>query len=154
MPMETRDTVRVLSRLVHLDVDALLAFEQALARVPDPELREALTRLRADHERHVEDLSAAIRSLGREPPGRRRDAEGFFIAGFTAIRSHFGPEAAISALRDNARLAAETYGTALGEDLPEFCRELVDRGYRDEERHVERLEEALGTRSWEPRPTA
>ena len=62
------DLKSVLYQLVALDYDAVDAYQAAIDRLKDAESKSALTGFKRDHERHVQEVGAALRALGGDPP--------------------------------------------------------------------------------------
>lgn len=151
--MDTKQVNKKLSKLMQLDVDAVRAYDQAIQNIDVATVRDNLSTFKSDHERHIEDLSAAIRRNGGTPPERKPDVKGFFIEGFTSIRSKSGTEGALKAMQGNEKLTNKTYQDALDSDLPADMRAIVKRNREDERRHLEYIEKALRDRVWEHRPT-
>src|SRR3712207_265084 len=73
--------VEKLRSLAQLDVDAVGAYDAAIARVKEPLVRERLNEFRVDHVRHVQDLNAFIRRFGGEPVELRPDFKGAAMKG-------------------------------------------------------------------------
>jgi len=150
MANDNKDIARNLAKLMQLDVDAARAYEQALDNIDVPAIHKSLSLFRDDHKRHISELGQAIRNLGEEPPSESPDIKGFFIEGFTAIRSLTGTEGALKAMRGNEKLTTSTYHDALSEDLPEDIKQLVQKNYSDEERHLKYIEHLLTSKAWDP----
>ncbi|MFN7147353.1 MAG: DUF2383 domain-containing protein [Myxococcota bacterium] len=141
--------IRLLTNLVQIDIDAVIAYEQAIKGVSDTRMRRTLEGFRDDHQRHVDNLSEVVTRFGGKPPARTPDALGFKIAGFTEIRARAGEEAALMATRDNELLTNRAYEDALNSnDLPDDVLDLVRRNYADEKRHLAWCEEQI--RALEP----
>jgi rubrerythrin len=150
--MDRRDKFKsfsALTNLMHVDVDAVRAYSQAIAAIHVVSIRRRLEAFRSDHQRHITDIEAEIRSLDMEPPGRQPDFRGFLLAGYTAIRSSMGVEAALRAMRANETLTNQRYDEAYAADLPERVRHLIERNRLDERRHIRFIEDVLEKRSWE-----
>lgn len=150
--MDRRDkfkTYSVLTDLMQIDVDAVRAYTQAIAAIPVVTVRRRLEAFRADHERHIDDIEIEIRNLGMQPPDRTPDLKGFLLAGYTAIRSSMGTEAALRAMRANETLTNQRYDEALRADVPDEVRTLIERNRDDERRHIRFIEDAIQRRSWE-----
>ena len=75
-----------LNTLVHLDIDAMAAYEQAMKHVVAVTARSRLEVFCTDHERHVTELSDVIRRLGGKPT-ESQDARGLLMEGLTILRS-------------------------------------------------------------------
>jgi len=148
--MDTREVCDKLNDLIKLDVDAVRAYDQALEACTIDEVVARLTDFRADHDRHIRDLSEQVRALGGEPDVRR-DWKGFLIEGFTAIAAQ-GDHSALLAMRGNEELTNRTYRSALDMvDLSPEVRSVLERNYSDEQRHLEWIKGQLDARVWERR---
>jgi uncharacterized protein (TIGR02284 family) len=148
----SKDVIKTMNDLIHLDRDAIRAYEQAIDACEDAGIRAKLGEFMGDHERHVRDLENRVRALGGEPPARR-DLKGFLIEGFTALTSR-GDRSALLAMRANEELTNRTYRDALEDGLPEDVRALVERNYEDEVRHLNWIKEALSSRAWDEEKAA
>jgi hypothetical protein len=147
--MENLQISEELARLVHLDIDAVLAYDRAIAACGEGLVTDELTLFKLDHQRHVLDLSRAMLELGTHPPEAKPDMKGTILGGVTALRSRLGPEQTLHAMRSNEQLANSTYARALAKPFPETILEIVRRGYADEQRHLSWIERALDQRIWE-----
>lgn len=147
--MKTTNIIERLNDLIQLDFDATQAYEQAIDRIDVVGIAEDLEGFRQDHERHIEELSAAVRRLGGEPTKRSRDLKGYLIEGMTALRSVTGVEGALKAMRSNEKTTNKKYDEALSDPLPPDIAALVRRNRDDERRHLQYIENALTNRTWE-----
>jgi len=147
--MKNTKIVDHLVSLAHLDIDAIHAYVQAIERVDVLSIKDQLSEFRADHQRHVNNISDCIRKLGGEPPEFARDFKGFLIEGMTALRSVTGTEGALKAMKMNEQLTNKTYEKALAWDLPHDVRQIVMQNRDDESRHLAYITEALEGRIWE-----
>ncbi len=143
--MEKEKIVSLLSDLVQLDIDAWHAYGQAIDKIEDSlAIRDRLERYRADHHRHLEELSARITDLEAEPPAFSRDFKAFLIEGFTALRSVTGTQGALAAMRTNEQLTNRKYARAVEQEgLPSDIRALLETNYRDEQEHLRYVEDRL-----------
>jgi uncharacterized protein (TIGR02284 family) len=141
------DAVKKLNDLIHLDHDAIRAYRQAIDACDASEVKQQLTTFMGDHERHVKDLDAVVRTLGGTPV-QGPDVKGFFIEGFTAILSH-GDRSALFAMRGNEELTTRLYDAARKASLPSEAMEVVEKNYQDEVRHLAWVKDALTRRIWE-----
>lgn len=146
--METAKVVEKLNDLIKLDVDAIHAYDQSISACTIAELKNKLTEFRADHDRHVRDLSDCVRNCGGEPDVRR-DFKGFLIGGFTAIVSQ-GDHSALIAMQTNEELTNSYYRRALEmQDLDPQIRSVLEKNFSDEQRHLAWINQQLASRSWE-----
>ena len=146
--MDPSQTIEKLNELIHLDLDAVGAYDAAIHRIDVESIRAQLRVFQEDHRRHVAELSALVRNLGGMPPDRP-DAKGFILKGFTAVTSMMGNEAALRAMQGNEKLTNTSYANALRENWPPAIRELIERNHHDEQRHLAYIEDALRNRIWE-----
>jgi rubrerythrin len=150
--MTAQASLDQLVTLAQLDIDAAQAYEQAIDGIDIPEIRDRLDDFREDHERHVDELSAAITRLGGEPPRREADFKGYVIEGYTAVRSAMGIAGALRAMKNNEILANTIYEQALSLDLPDDVKAIIERNREDERRHLAYIEAVLEDRVWELDP--
>jgi uncharacterized protein (TIGR02284 family) len=134
--------------LIHLDMDAIKAYEQAIKACEHQNVSSQLRSFQADHQRHVRELSEEMRKLG-EQPKVSTDLKGFFIEKFTAITS-MGTRSALMSMRGNEQLTTSRYKAALDlQDLPETTKQIIRNNYADEQRHLEWIKSALDQKVWE-----
>lgn len=152
--MDNSAICKNLTKLIKLDIDAVRAYEQALEHIDHSEIHSRISSFRDDHKRHITDLKAAIQQLGGETPSDSPDLKGFFIEGFTAIRSATGIEGALKAMRGNEKLTNSTYHDALAWEMPANIRSLIQKNYSDEQRHLQYIENALSKKLWEQTATS
>ena len=136
------ELVDTLVTLAQLDIDAIHAYSQALGHIEIKTIYDALMKFQDDHRRHVTELSAEIQKLGRMPPVSR-DVKGFFITGFTAIQSLMGTNGALKAMEGNEELTTKTYREALEKNLLMPIKELIEKNFLDEQRHLQFIQQAL-----------
>ncbi|UFS69180.1 PA2169 family four-helix-bundle protein [Geomonas sp. RF6] len=142
----TRDEIiNQLQKLIHLDVDATHAYDQAIKNVSEQIIKEKLILFQADHRKHIDLLSAKILELGGTPPELTSDFKGFFITGFTALRSLTGTKGALEAMESNERLTNTKYEDASRLDLPLEIVSIVQSNLSDERYHLSFIREALAS---------
>jgi rubrerythrin len=147
-------TISTLKSLVQLDYDAVLAYNQALDHIDLADVHKQIADFRDDHERHITELSALLRDEGEDAPARGRDLKGFFIEGFTAVRSVTGTEGALKAMKTNEELTNRRYESALTAELSTDARKLVEKNFHDEQRHLRWIEKTLAERPWQAKGAA
>lgn len=152
--LNDKDVANRLISLCQLDIDAVRAYEQAIQACDHFEVSSKLREFQGDHERHIRDLSQAIRKYGETPPEHKPDVKGFLLEGMTAIRSITGTAGALKAMDTNEQLTNNRYKAALELDLPTETRELVQVNYNDERRHLAWIRQAIDRKVWEERPGA
>src|SRR4051812_11109526 len=109
-------TIEVMNDKIQLDMDAIVAYDEAIAACENTLIRARLADFRDDHVRHVRELSETVLRYGGEPKNTR-DLKGFVIEGFTKIASR-GDRSALHVMRGNEELTNRSYESALKEELP------------------------------------
>ena len=145
--MDNNEVLNQVEKLIHLDVDAFHAYEQAIKNIDEAIVREKLVLFQAEHRRHVNVLSEKMRELGGTPPEFAKDFKGFFISGFTSLRSLTGTKGALEAMETNERLTTSSYEKAAKLDFPADIASLVQIHLSDEQRHLSFIREAISRSS-------
>ena len=141
-------SIGTLQDLLHLDMDAIKAYDQAIKACEHENVAAQLRLFRSDHERHVRNLSQELTKLG-EKADARTDLKGFFIEKFTAITS-IGTRSALMSMMGNETLTNARYKAARDlQDIPESARSVIRANYADEQRHLEWIRSALDQKLWE-----
>jgi uncharacterized protein (TIGR02284 family) len=138
-----KDVLQHLNELIQLDFDASKTYEQALEHVDDALAREDLELFRADHERHIVELTRVVEDLGGEAEEVGRDVKGVLLESMTKLRSATGTLGALKAMRMNEKLTNKTYEKAVRRDLPPIALEVVTRNLEDERRHLAAIEQHI-----------
>ena len=129
MALSTQELIEELNDLICFDHDAIGAFDEAIDHAHEEPVREPMTRFRAEHDRHVHELSGLVRKLGGTPPARPR-LRGVVRKTLTRVAGLAGTGTILKAMRS-----------------------LVRRVLADEQRHLAWIEEALRTRPWAHAPS-
>lgn len=138
--MSDKDVIHTLNELIQLDFDATKIYDQAIERADDPIVREDLELFRADHERHIMELTRAVEELGGEALEVSRDIKGVLLEGMTKLRAATGTLGALRAMRMNEKLTNRSYDKAAQKELPAGALGIVTRGLEDERRHLAAIE--------------
>jgi rubrerythrin len=143
--MATTNTkaIDTLLDLLQLDGDAIQLYDQALEHVDDFDVRTDLEAFRADHERHVGDLTKLVFDLGGDVPPANLDLKGELLRALTELRSATGTRGALKAMRMNERITNRAYEKAIGRPLPETAIYTITRNLADERRHREAIQAHL-----------
>ena len=133
----------LLCDLVQLDHDAVSAYESAIARLEAPALRKQLAAFKADHERHIGELSRFLATLNVEAPAQGVIKQ-WLARGKVALWSMLGDEAILRAMQSNEGDTNTAYQRAeVYPGLPPQARDIVSHGRADERRHWEWITNAL-----------
>jgi hypothetical protein len=140
--------VEELNELIRFDYDAVGAYDTAIAGINEPPARDPLVGFRADHERHIIELSAIVRRLGAEPVDKP-DLKGFARKAMTKVAELGGTEMILKAMHSNERMLVKAYMHHQSLDFPIEIAQLLHKNFLDEERHFAWVESALQSRIWE-----
>jgi uncharacterized protein (TIGR02284 family) len=146
---DNQQLIDKLVSLAQLDIDATHAYTSAIDRIDLMDVKQQLTLFRGDHERHISNLSPMIEQLGGQAPTRSPDLKGFFIQGMTAVRSMFGNEAALKAMKGNEELTNKKYSEALELDFPVDIKNVIQGNLDDERRHLEYVNRCISEKVWD-----
>ncbi|MCE5186505.1 MAG: PA2169 family four-helix-bundle protein [Planctomycetaceae bacterium] len=142
-----KDQADKIKSLIKLDIDAVAAYEEALQHIETPSIHKTINMYREDHRRHVTLLSDLLTGAGEVPPERTKDVKGFFIEGFTSLRSVTGEDGALKAMLSNEKITNRKYQDAYENwDLDPEVLAVVSDNYEDERRHLSYIEDVLQVR--------
>lgn len=137
-----KDVTTLLNDLIVLDLDAIEAYEAAIARVSIVD-REHLTRFMEDHRRHVRELSGLVRGLGVEPKSEA-DYKSILTKGKVVIAGLFDDESVLRAMKSNEDDTNQAYERAAQQrGLPENILAVLRTNLSDERRHREWIERRI-----------
>jgi uncharacterized protein (TIGR02284 family) len=143
--------IEACSELIRVDLEAIEEYDAAIQHIEEEEIVHHLKAFRHDHARHVEELSQIVRRLGVTPP-EKAGAGGKWRSVKTKMAGAMGTESALKSMRKNEELTNKQYGEQASQPFPEAVLEVVQRNYRDEQRHLAWIEKALNGRIWEKQP--
>jgi rubrerythrin len=143
--MTREEILSQVEKLIQLDVDATHAYDQAIKNVDDQVIKDKLIQFQGDHRRHIDLLSAKVLELGGTPPELTSDFKGFFISGFTALRSLTGTKGALEAMETNEKLTTSKYQDAAQLVWPTDISSIIQSNLADEQRHLSFVREAINT---------
>lgn len=146
MVSATRDkagVAKLLKELIHLDYDAIEAYEAAIERLENADFKARLGEYRDDHRRHTENLGAHLRALGEEPPSGP-DLKRILTEGKVVIAGLAGDKAVLGAMKMNEDVTNKTYEEALEHaDASADIRATLAANLEDERRHRAWIEATL-----------
>jgi rubrerythrin len=132
-----------LEAIVELDLDAISAYDAAIAGVSSAGDKRELGTFKRDHERHVRELGPQIeRHGGRIPTGP--DLKVVLTKGKTVLAALIGDRAVLTAMKTNEDDTNAAYEHILARgDLDEPLRDLLHQNLSDERRHRAWLEQRI-----------
>jgi len=134
-----------LNDLLRLDHDAVQAYTLAIKLLENPDYRRQLEVFRADHERHIDELSQLVRSRDGTPLELPHLPSGAFKLAVQAVGAAGGDRAVLLAFKANERQVRDKYRRSARAPHPADVTFVLARAADDESRHyawaLETLEE-------------
>lgn len=137
------ELVAELNDLLQLDQDAVGAYTLAIQALPMDAYREALTRYRADHERHVAELRELIRAHGGTPVAIPHLPTGVFKLAVQALGDLGDARAVLAAFKTNEGQVRDKYRRHADRLHPPDVDTVLRRAAADEEEHYRWAAEML-----------
>ncbi len=125
-----------LRMLARLDVDAIAAYDAAIARVGVDGIKQKLSEFRVDHVRHLEDLNALLAKLDAGPVAQEPAFVGTVLKAATAAGSLLGTQSALISMMGNEGLTNVGYDVALRMQWTAEERAVIEKNRQDERRHL------------------
>ncbi|HVE79775.1 MAG TPA: ferritin-like domain-containing protein [Gemmatimonadaceae bacterium] len=127
--------VAQLNDLLQLDYDSIAAYEVAIKALQSPSYQGTVRRFRADHERHITELTQLIRERGGIPIELPHLPTGLFKLAVQQAGALGGDKAVLLAFKANERQARDKYRRAAeaSEDL--VAADILARAAEDEAKH-------------------
>jgi uncharacterized protein (TIGR02284 family) len=147
MTADPSQIVKHLNSLIELDYDAVEAYEAAIARLSGVSDKTQLSRFLADHQRHIADLTPLVQEFGGTP-ATEADIKAVLTKGKVVLGGLVGDRSVLEAMRSNEETTTRVYQKAVSEvGIPMRVREVLERNYSDETRHLAWLEQRLAVES-------
>ena len=124
-----------LNDLLQLDHDAVQAYGLAIRLIENEEYRRQLEVFRGDHERHIDELSALVRSRSGTPIELPHLPSGAFKLAVQAIGGAGGDRAVLLAFKANERQVRDKYRRSARAVHPADVTSVLARAADDEARH-------------------
>jgi hypothetical protein len=90
----------LVENLLLLEHDTIAAYDQTIEPLQNPSHKQKIVEFRADHDRHVQELSRLAAAVGAMPY-REGDAKQMLTTGKVALASIMGDSAILTAMRSN-----------------------------------------------------
>lgn len=128
------DHTRVLNELLHLEHDALAAYDTALERLEDGPWKDKIREFRTDHEHHALELARLIEVAGGTAV-KGTDARAVLTRGKVVMAKVRGARGILEAVRSNEDQSQARYQKAVKPGLPEEVKVFLQKSLDDECRH-------------------
>jgi rubrerythrin len=134
--------VGLVEDLLLLEHDAIAAYEQTIERLSNPSYKQTVAEFKADHDRHVRELTQLAVDIGATPH-REGDAKQFLTTGKVALASIMGDSAILKAMRSNEEDTVTAYERATRHtEATPTALAIFEKAHADELRHREWMSNA------------
>lgn len=134
----------VLKELIELDYDAVEAYEAAINRLESLEYKETMQLFKADHERHIQELSSILKQHNVEPPIEASLGKQWLTKGKVILANLLGDTTILKAMVSNEIDTNTAYEKVLAhENIWPDSIEIIKKGLEDEKRHKAWLENVV-----------
>jgi len=125
-----------IKELVELEFDMFETYEYALSKIQDENYAKHLIEFKADHARHIKELSALLAEQNVKAPTGPDHTKQWIAKGKVALANLVSQEAILSAMNSNEADSNIAYSRLLSrEDMPLQWRQIFQRAFEDEKRH-------------------
>ena len=138
-PLTTREQsalVAELNDLMQLDYDAIAAYSLALNALRNHAYQDAVRGFKADHERHIEELTLLIRKYEGMPMPVPH-LSGVFKLAVQGVGAAGGDGAVVTTFKANEAQSRDKYRRAASKQHPADVQDVLIRAARDEQRHFD-----------------
>jgi rubrerythrin len=138
------DFETVLKELIELDYDAVEAYEAAINRLESQEYKAQLNTFKADHERHIKEISALLKQHNIDSPEGPSIGKQWLAKGKVILANLIGDTTILRAMMSNEIDTNTAYERVLNhEKLWPDSKDIIKRGLLDERKHKKWLENVL-----------
>ena len=137
------DLKTLLKDYIQLEHDAIAAYDATIERLDDPQHKAKIAEFRADHERHLTELTELAVAAEAPVPGEG-DMKEMLTTGKIKIANLMGGDGAIlKAMSSNETDTITAYERGSRNDaIPAAARPVFTRALEDERRHKAYMDEA------------
>jgi len=142
--MQNSDVQSVLEDLATANIDAIHAYNRALANISDTVIHSRLTEFLGEHRKHVTELTREIRSQGGTPPEMVKGVKGRIVDAVTALHhTAAGLKGVFQALKTADARVAVLYGKAVPKIDRSPLRDLLRKHLSSINNHLEYIKNNL-----------
>lgn len=133
----------LITNLITLEHDAIAAYNTVIERLENPSYRQEIESFKADHDRHMRELTDLARTTGADIP-EEGDMKEYLTTGKVALADMVGnDESILKAMASNESDTVEAYKNASSNTaVPADSRPIFERALADEQRHKAWMESA------------
>lgn len=133
---------KLVTDLIHLEHDAIAAYDATIERLDDPSAKQKVTEFRGDHHQHLTTLQEMAREIGVDAPAGG-DMKKMLTTGKVALADMVGGDSAIlKAMKTNEDDTVTAYERASqhGDAIPK-SKDFFAKALADEQRHRSWMQE-------------
>jgi rubrerythrin len=133
-----------LKDLLELDYDAVEAYEAAINRIESQVYKDQLNIFKADHERHIQEISTLLGQHSIDPPKGPSIGKQWLTKGKVILANLIGDTTILRAMRSNEIDTNTAYERlSIHEGMWPDSKDIIRRGLLDERKHKKWLESVL-----------
>lgn len=133
---------KLVQNLLILEHDAIAAYESTIEKLEDQTFKSRIAEFKADHERHVTELTRLAGAIGTEAP-QEGDAKQYLTTGKVALASLIGDKTILKAMSTNEIETKMAYDQASkNETATPEARAFFQKAFADESRHKDWMDTA------------
>lgn len=129
------ELVAQLNDLLQLDHDAVAAYDLAIASLENPRYKQALQRFKADHDRHIAELTQLVTERGGTPTESSHVTSGPFKLAMQSAGKLRGDRGVLLAFKANERQVRDKYRRMAESSEDLVVADVLSRGADDEAKH-------------------
>lgn len=140
---QQENIIDAIKSLIELDFDAVEAYDAAINRLENELYKDAMKEFKADHESHVRELQAYLKTQNQEAPNEA-DFKSLLTQGKVSIAAIISEKAILKAMQSNeedTNLAYECISKH--RDVSGPLADILKRGLEDEQKHSRWIDNAL-----------
>lgn len=140
---QQENIIDAIKSLIELDFDAIEAYDAAINRLENELYKKAMKEFKADHERHVRELRAYLKTQNEKAPNEA-DFKSLLTQGKVAIAALVSEKAILKAMQSNeedTNAAYECISKHSGVTSP--LADILKRGLEDEQKHYRWIDNTL-----------
>jgi rubrerythrin len=140
--MERQEVTARVGELLRMNEDTVRMYDEAVFKVPDPDLRERLAEFRDDHQQHVDELRGWFDESGSQPVEPSQEFENAMQVHLQAVRRARSQDEIMEAMHLSEASDNAEYAESLRAQVPDELADMLQRHLDIEHLHLQVVEES------------
>lgn len=141
-----KNFIDAVKELIELDYDAIAAYKAAINNLEDSGYKKKLEEFKADHQRHITELSEFLSKNNEEAPTGPDNTKHFLAEGKVKLASLFGDQKILTAMLTNeedTNTAYERMNSRTSESSDAQIAKIITHGLEDEKKHKKWIQDNI-----------